>query len=83
MKETDHIVSEIIRKGEPRDVVIEEDNLIKKLVNDDEPIKRLRIRNRELFNIPFQKGLRLLLIIATLVASAAFVLLPVFSAACP
>ena len=74
MKETDHIVSEIIRKGEPRDVVIEEDNLIKKLVNDDEPIKRLRIRNRELFNIPFQKGLRLLLIIATLVASAAFVL---------
>lgn len=74
MKETDHIVSEIIRKGKPCDVIVEEDNLIKELVNDDRPIERLRIRKREIFVIPFQKGLRLLLIIATLITAAAFVL---------
>ena len=74
MKETDHIVSEIIRKGDPCDIVIEEENLIKKLVSDDEPVDRIKIRNREFFVLPFQKGFRLLLIIATLVASAAFVL---------
>ena len=67
MKETDHIVSEIIRRGEPRDVVIEEDNLIKKLVNDDEPFKGHS-------TIPFYKGLSFLMIIATLVAALAIVL---------
>jgi len=72
MKDEKHIISEIIRSGKSANVTVDDDSFIESLIKaPDEPGKSFW---KNITTPPFIKGLRLVMIIASLIIAATFLL---------
>lgn len=72
MKDEKHIISEIIKSGKSANVTVDDDSFIESLIKaPDEPGKSFW---KNITTPPFIKGLRLVMIIASLIIAATFLL---------
>ncbi len=72
MKDEKHIISEIIRSGKSANVTIDDDSFIESLIKSpDEPRKTFW---KSITAPPFIKGMRLVMVIASLIIAATFLL---------
>ena len=72
MKDEKHIIPELIRSGKSANVTVDDDSFIESLIKaPDEPGKSFW---RNITTPPFVKGLRLVMIIASLIIAATFLL---------